>query len=154
MNTNAALTRHVVSLRLFTALNDSGAANRGATHLIIRYFFATGLGTCWLAERKGKDPGQECSEAGCIMDTRLTRTVPLKNERLKLELSWEAFNVLNRGNVTAVRTQQYAVSTGIRICGARVLQCLVPQVTGLSAFGTPVATSGPRIMQLAARLSF
>jgi len=88
------------------------------------------------------------------LDIRLTRAVPLKNERVKLELSWEAFNVLNRGNITAVRTQQYAVSNNMTICGARVLQCLVPQTTGLSAFGTPTGTSGPRIMQLAARLSF
>ena len=88
------------------------------------------------------------------LDTRLTRAVPLKNERVKLELSWEAFNALNRGNVTAVRTQQYAVSNNITVCGVRVLQCLVPQTTGLSAFGTPTGTSGPRIMQLAARLSF
>ena len=88
------------------------------------------------------------------LDTRLTRTVPLKNERTKLELSWEAFNVLNRGNVTGVRTQQFAVSTKVAICGAGVQRCLVPQSSGLSAFGTPTATSGPRIMQLAARFIF
>ena len=88
------------------------------------------------------------------LDTRLTRAVPLKNERTKLELSWEAFNVLNRGNVTAVRTQQFAVSRNMAICGAGVPQCLVPQSTGLSAFGTPTVTSGPRIMQLAARFVF
>ena len=88
------------------------------------------------------------------LDTRLTRTVPLKNERTKLELSWEAFNVLNRGNVTAVRTQQFAVSTNMAICGAGVTECLTPFVMGLSAFGTPTATSGPRIMQVAARIVF
>ena len=88
------------------------------------------------------------------LDTRLTRVFPLKNERARLEVSWEAFNVLNRGNVAAVRTQQFAVSTKVATCGKGVAQCLVPLSSGLTAFGTPTATSGPRIMQLAARLSF
>jgi len=88
------------------------------------------------------------------LDARLTRRFPLKNERGRLDFSWEAFNVLNRGNVTAVRTQQFAVSTNASLCGASIPQCLTPLVTGLSAFGTPTATSGPRIMQLAARFSF
>ena len=88
------------------------------------------------------------------LDLRLTRMVPVKGERARLEFSWEAFNVLNRGNVTAVRTQQFAVSTNVTFCGTGVPQCLIPLVTGLSAFGTPTATSGPRIMQLAARFVF
>jgi outer membrane receptor protein involved in Fe transport len=88
------------------------------------------------------------------LDTRLTRAFLLKKERARLEFSWEAFNVLNRGNVTAVRTQQFAVSTNTAPCGAGVPQCLIPLITGPSAFGTPTATSGPRIMQLAARFIF
>jgi hypothetical protein len=88
------------------------------------------------------------------LDTRLTRTFPLKNERARLEFSWEAFDVFNHGNVTAVRTQQFAVSTNVGLCGAGVPQCLIPLVTGLSAFGTPTASSGPRIMQLTARFVF
>jgi outer membrane receptor protein involved in Fe transport len=88
------------------------------------------------------------------LDTRLTRTFPIKNERTRLEFSWEAFNVFNRGNVTAVQTQQFAVSTKAAICGGGVPQCLMPLLSGLSAFGRPTATSGPRIMQLAARVIF
>jgi outer membrane receptor protein involved in Fe transport len=88
------------------------------------------------------------------LDTRLTRTFPLKNERARLEFSWEAFNVFNHGNVTAVRTQQFAVSTNVVLCGAGVPQCLIPLVIGLTAFGTPTSSSGPRIMQLAARFVF
>ncbi len=88
------------------------------------------------------------------LDTRLTRTFPLKHERARLEFSWEAFNVFNHGNVTAVRTQQFAVSRNVADCGTAVPQCLVPLVTGLNAFGTPTATSGPRTMQLAARFVF
>jgi hypothetical protein len=71
-----------------------------------------------------------------------------------MEFSWEAFNLFNRANVIAVRTQQFSVSGNAATCGGGVPQCLVPLVTGLGAFGTPTATSGPRIMQLAARLSF
>jgi outer membrane receptor protein involved in Fe transport len=87
------------------------------------------------------------------LDTRLTRIVPVKGERARLEFSWEAFNVFNRANVTAVRTQQFTVSQNVADCGTGVRQCLVPLVTGLNA-GTPTATAGPRIMQLAARFVF
>jgi hypothetical protein len=87
-------------------------------------------------------------------DTRLTRRFNLKSERARLEVSLEAFNLLNRANVTAVRTQQFAVSGSVAACGTGVPQCLVPLVSGLSAFGMPTATSGPRIMQLAARVAF
>jgi len=88
------------------------------------------------------------------LDLRLTRMVPVKGERTRLEFSWEAFNVFNHANVTAVRTQQFAVSRNAVDCGTGVPQCLVPLATGLSAFGTPTATSGPRILQLAARFVF
>ncbi len=88
------------------------------------------------------------------VDLRLTRTVSLKKEQARLEFSWEAFNLFNRANVTAVRMQQFAVSRNVVDCGSGVPQCLVPQTTGLRAFGTPTATSGPRVMQLAARLVF
>src|SRR5262249_1866878 len=88
------------------------------------------------------------------LDIRLTRTFPVKPERARIEFSWEAFNVFNRANVIAVRTQQFAVSGNVAACGSGVPQCLVPLATGLSAFETPTATSGPRIMQLAARFVF
>jgi outer membrane receptor protein involved in Fe transport len=88
------------------------------------------------------------------LDTRLTRMVPLKSDRARLQLSGEAFNLFNRANVIAVRTQQYAVSGSVAVCGPGVPQCLEPLVKGLSAFGTPTATSGPRILQLVARVVF
>ncbi len=88
------------------------------------------------------------------LDLRVTRTVPLKNGRERLEFSWEAFNVFNRVNVTGVRAQQFAVSSNVADCGTGVPQCLVPQVVGLRAFGTPTATSSPRIMQMSVRVVF
>jgi outer membrane receptor protein involved in Fe transport len=88
------------------------------------------------------------------LDTRLTRTFPLRNERARLEFSWEAFNVFNHANIVAVQTQQFAVSGNVATCGPGVPQCLVPLSSGLGAFGTPTGTSGPRIMQLVARFVF
>ena len=57
-------------------------------------------------------------------------------------------------NISGVRNQQFAVSSSSLVCGAGVFQCLVPQTSAPNAFGTPTATTGPRTMQLAARLVF
>jgi hypothetical protein len=86
-------------------------------------------------------------------DPRVMRTVRL-TDRAKLQFVWEAFNVFNHPNVTGVRTTQFSLSTSPGICGIAGAPCLVPQNVGLSAFGTPTATSGPRIMQLSAKFIF
>jgi hypothetical protein len=86
-------------------------------------------------------------------DPRVTRNMKL-TEHAKLQFIWEAFNVFNRPNVTGVRTTQFSHSTLPAICGIAGAPCLVPQNNGLSAFGTPTATSGPRIMQLSAKFVF
>jgi hypothetical protein len=84
------------------------------------------------------------------LDPRVTRNVQL-TEGAKLQFLWEAFNLFNHGNITSVRTTQFSVIT----CGTPPVPCtLLPQNKGLSAFGTPTATSGPCIMQLAAKLLF
>jgi hypothetical protein len=87
------------------------------------------------------------------LDLRLVRTVRLGGARA-LQLIVDAFNVLDRDNVTAVRTTEFARSTSPAACGGAGTPCLVRQDTGPSAFGTPAATSGPRALQLAARLEF
>ncbi len=86
-------------------------------------------------------------------DPRVTRNVHL-TERCKLQFIWEAFNVLNHGNITSVRTTQFSRSTLPAVCGIAHTPCLVRQDIGLAAFGTPTATSGPRIIQLSAKLVF
>jgi hypothetical protein len=89
-------------------------------------------------------------------DPRLTRTVRL-GERVQLRLIWEAFNAFNHANITAARTTDFARVTSPLVCGIAGVPCLVPQNAenaGLGAFGTPMASAGPRIMQLAARLVF
>lgn len=83
------------------------------------------------------------------LDPRVTRNVRL-TEHARLRFIWEAFNVFNRANISGVRTTQYSRSTSATTCGVADTPCLVPQ----SNFGTPNATSGPRIMQLALKLLF
>ena len=87
------------------------------------------------------------------LDPRLTRTVRVSG-RASLQLAWEAFNVFNRTNIIAVRTTQNAYSMNSATCGIAVVPCLVPQDRGLTAFGTPLTSAGPRVMQLSARVLF
>jgi len=68
------------------------------------------------------------------VDPRLTKTIDIAPVRVQLIA--EAFNVFNRSNVNAVRTAYTTTSTL------------------LTGFGSPTASSGPRIIQLAAKLSF
>lgn len=93
-------------------------------------------------------------------DPRLTKSIPI-TEKAKLQIIAEAFNIFNRFNVTAVRNQQYAVSTvtaSSNPCGTGAAvgtSCLVPQNTGLTAFQTPSSTNnGYRIFQLGAKFTF
>jgi len=91
--------------------------------------------------------------ASVSFDPRVTRTVSI-TERIRIQFIWEAFNVLNHPNITDVNTRQYAVSFDLQACNIAGTPCLVPQSAGLGAFGVPTETSGPRIMQLSARLLF
>jgi hypothetical protein len=61
---------------------------------------------------------------------------------MNLELIGEAFNLFNNKNVSAVDATYYRVSNNNRL--------LVP----LATFGSPTASSGPRILQLGAKLRF
>ncbi len=87
------------------------------------------------------------------LDLRVTRTVRL-GESMRLLLNAEAFNIFNHGNITSVRTTQFTFSSVPAICGIARTPCLVPQTSGLTAFGTPTATSGPRILQLSIKFLF
>jgi outer membrane receptor protein involved in Fe transport len=82
------------------------------------------------------------------LSPRLTRTIAI-GEWAKLQLMWEAFNVLNHSNIVGVNSNQYGVSH----CGSAI-PCLVPNNQGLNAFGSPQVSSGARILQLAVRITF
>jgi hypothetical protein len=87
------------------------------------------------------------------LDPRLTRNVAIK-EQVRLQFICEAFNVFNRVNIADVRTTQFARSTSAATCGIAGTPCLIPQNAGITAFGTPAATLGPRTMQIALKLLF
>jgi outer membrane receptor protein involved in Fe transport len=72
------------------------------------------------------------------LDPRIARDIPAGHSRV--QLIWEAFNLFNRDNITAVDTTYYSV-TGTT---------LTPGTT----FGRPTLSAGERIMQLAVKWSF
>ena len=89
-------------------------------------------------------------------DPRVMRTMRLR-DRLELRLMCEAFNVFNHSNINAARTTEFAVVQSSATCGIAGTPCLVRQdarTAGLNAFGTPTASSGPRILQFSVKLIF
>ena len=85
------------------------------------------------------------------VDPRITKNIAV-TERVNLKLIGEAFNVFNRFNVTGVKTTQYCVG-GPASCPG-VAGELIPINTGVSAFGMPSTDLGPRILQVAAKITF
>src|SRR5581483_6437256 len=75
------------------------------------------------------------------VDPRITRDINLFSG-MRLQLIAEAFNVLNRHNVSNVNRTFYSYNATTKV--------FTPNAT----FGVPSATSGQRIMQLAAKLTF
>ena len=74
------------------------------------------------------------------IDPRVTKDINFG--LVRLQLIAEAFNVLNRSNVSNVNRTYYSYAAGTNT------------LTRLAAFGTPTVSAGPRILQLAAKLSF
>ncbi|MGH9312324.1 MAG: TonB-dependent receptor [Vicinamibacterales bacterium] len=72
------------------------------------------------------------------LDTRIARDIPIRRARAQLIV--EAFNLLNRDNISSVRTGLYS-STGTTL-------------TRTTNFQEPLTSSGPRIIQLAAKILF
>ncbi len=75
------------------------------------------------------------------LSPRITRDINVIHGA-RVQLIAEAFNVLNRHNVSAVNTTKYSYSAATTT--------LTPNPT----FGTPTATAGQRIIQLAAKVTF
>jgi hypothetical protein len=75
------------------------------------------------------------------VDPRITRDIPIF-ATARLQLIAEAFNVLNRHNVNLVNRTFYSYSA--------TTNTLTPS----ASFGTPTATAGQRIVQLAGKVTF
>lgn len=75
------------------------------------------------------------------VDPRITRDIMIFGGT-KLQLIGEAFNVLNRHNVSNVNRAKYSYNATTKV------------LTPVATFGVPSATSGQRIIQLAAKLTF
>jgi outer membrane receptor protein involved in Fe transport len=74
------------------------------------------------------------------VDPRITRDFGFGAARLQLIA--EAFNVFNRSNVSNVNRTRYSFNSGTQ------------ELTPLPTYGTATVSSGPRILQLAAKLIF
>jgi outer membrane receptor protein involved in Fe transport len=75
------------------------------------------------------------------LDPRIARDIPLGG-RARLQLIFEAFNLLNADNISSVRTGLYSYTPAT--------QTLVP----VTNFQENLTSSGPRIIQLAVKLLF
>ncbi|RZU40738.1 TonB-dependent receptor [Edaphobacter modestus] len=81
------------------------------------------------------------------VDPRITKTIG--REKFKVLLIGEAFNVMNRTNITAYNNQQYVVTNNV----------LVPNTSPTTGFQTPRAfgnnpSYNGRVLQLAAKIQF
>jgi outer membrane receptor protein involved in Fe transport len=74
------------------------------------------------------------------LDPRVTKDIHVGG--VMLQLIAEAFNVTNRSNVSNVNRTYYSYTAGTNT------------LTPLAPFGTATVSSGPRIMQLAAKVTF
>jgi outer membrane receptor protein involved in Fe transport len=72
------------------------------------------------------------------VDPRIARDIPLG--RAKLQLIWEAFNLFNGDNISGVEPTYFSVAG--------------TTLTPNAIFGRPTVTSGERIMQIAAKITF
>jgi len=83
------------------------------------------------------------------LDSRLTKNIKV-TERAKIQLILEAFNSLNRANILQVNTTFYSLSKSAATCAPAAAPCLAKE----PLFGSPTQTFGPRILQVAAKISF
>jgi len=83
------------------------------------------------------------------VDTRITKRVPL-GERVRLELIGEAFNITNRANINTMVTTRYTFSSA----GGFFFRPFFNPATPSTTFGWVLSTYDPRILQLAAKITF
>ena len=76
------------------------------------------------------------------IDLRVSRQIQLYKDRAGLQLIFEAFNLANRTNYNGISTGQYGFNATTRV------------FTPTPSFLTPTSTYDPRILQLAAKITF
>jgi outer membrane receptor protein involved in Fe transport len=76
------------------------------------------------------------------VDFRFSRDLALYRERVKLRLIFEGFNVTNRANYNNILTNQYNFNATTRV------------FSPAAGFLSPTTTFDPRILQLAAKITF
>jgi len=76
------------------------------------------------------------------VDMRVSKDIPLAGERIKLRLMGEAFNTFNHTNFNALQLVPYNYNVATRI------------FTATTNFQAPTNTGDPRILQIAARITF
>ena len=81
------------------------------------------------------------------VDMRVTRDIPLYTERVKLKMIFEAFNLTNRANFSSLTTASL-LTTQYNFTAA------TNTFTPAAGFLSRVATNDPRILQLAAKITF
>jgi hypothetical protein len=74
-------------------------------------------------------------------DPRIARDIAL-GRQAKVQLIWEAFNLFNADNFSNFAADRYSVNGTTNV------------LTPTTNFGQPLSSSGPRIMQVAAKFSF
>jgi outer membrane receptor protein involved in Fe transport len=83
-------------------------------------------------------PGPEFAQ----VDLRFTRDIALYKDRASLKLMFEAFNLTNRANIATQNTSAYSFSAATKV------------FTPNAAFLSVTNTFDPRILQLAAKITF
>jgi hypothetical protein len=131
----------------YTSGYVSGGPDGGVTGGV-SYAGATSGRAGWLGRNSYTGPGYNG------VDFRLARTFPI-GERVKLALQGEAFNLFNHTNVVSVNTTAFNfTAAGSGACNGHTNNCYAPNAAFLAPTATSSLLSGPRQLQVSARLTF
>ncbi len=131
----------------YTSGYASGGPDGGVTGGV-SYAGATSGRAGWLGRNSYTGPGYNG------VDFRLARQFPI-GERVKLALQGEAFNLFNHTNVVSVNATAFNfTAAGSGACSGHVNACYVPNAPFLAPTATSSLLSGPRQLQVSARLTF
>jgi Carboxypeptidase regulatory-like domain len=131
----------------YTSGYASGGPDGGVTGGV-SYAGATNGRAGWLGRNSYTGPGYNG------VDFRLARQFPI-GERVKLALQGEAFNLFNHTNVVSVNTTAFNfTAAGSGVCSGHTNGCYAPNAAFLAPTATSSLLSGPRQLQISAKLTF